>query len=200
MQNPSAEALETEEKEARVAPKPKPTFDKVTGKWILNAGDVPRDGTIAGEKEQTLKAVADSSLSTNMPSASQSLNSVQVPFAVIDAVAPDSPASEANLCNGDLITQFGSINYMNHRNLQALMETVYEAAENKQPIEITILRRRRMSVEHDIPHLVEAGVRVTRKIEIVPRPWGGRGFLGCHIVGYANEESEAAYEEPTLDD
>ncbi len=146
-----------------------------------------------------MNSSADSSFSTNTNLTTQTFSSVQVPFAVIDAVAPDSPASEANLCNGDLITQFGSINYLNHRNLQALMEAVHDASEKKKPIEITVLRRRRMSVEHDIPHLVEAGVRVSRTVEIIPRPWGGRGLLGCHIVGYANEESEASYEEPTLD-
>ncbi len=180
---------------SRVAPKPKLKFDKVTGKWILNGGDEPKDCS----NNPPLNSGADSSFSTNINSTSQSLSTVQIPFAVIDAVAPDSPASEANLCNGDLITQFGSINYLNHRNLQALMEAVHGAYEKKKPIEITVLRRRRMSVEHDIPHLVEAGVRVSRTVEIIPRPWGGRGLLGCHIVGYANEESEASYEEPTLD-
>lgn len=159
------------------------------------------DGTISGQGEQPVKTAVKpttaSDTDDNVP-ATLLLDAVHVPFAVIDAVAPDSPAREANLMDGDLITQFGPINYTNHRNLKALMEIVYEAAENKHPIEITLLRRRRMSAEHDIIHSVEAGVRVTRKVEIVPRPWGGVGLLGCHIVGYANEDSEAAYEEPTL--
>jgi hypothetical protein len=46
------------------------------------------------------------------------------------------------------------------------MEAVHDASEKKKPIEITVLRRRRMSVEHDIPHLFEAGVRVSRTVEI----------------------------------
>jgi len=153
------------------------------------------DGTIAGNEEPAVTPAAEApAIAATKPIALD----IHVPFAVIDAVAPSSPASEAGLCDGDLITRFGHINYTNHHNLKALMDLVPEAAANQQPIEITFLRRRRMSVEHDLAHSVEAGVRLTREVTIVPRPWSGRGLLGCHIVGYTDEVAEASYEEPTL--
>ncbi|KAJ3370542.1 26S proteasome non-ATPase regulatory subunit 9 [Allomyces arbusculus] len=42
------------------------------------------------------------------------------PFAKVNAVAPDSPAYQANLIKGDLIVQFGLLNHMNHDQLKAL--------------------------------------------------------------------------------
>jgi len=191
LQNPHVKSQDKEEKAARLAPKPKPTYDKAKGKWIVRNWD----GSIAGQDQRPAPPPTTASVPAT---ASAPLSpDVLVPFAVIDAVAPESPASEAGLCDGDLITRFGPINYTNHRNLSALMDLVPEAAADQQPIEITFLRRRRMSEEQDMAHSVEAGVRVTRKVEIVPRPWGGRGLLGCHIVGYTDEIAEASYQEPT---
>jgi len=115
-----------------------------------------------------------------------------IPFAVIDGVDAESPAEAAGLHKGDLICAFGSAHYENHRQLRAIAEMVPQAAAGSQAIPIAVLRRKKMSVEDDVAHSVEAGEHVTVRLKIYPRPWKGRGLIGCHIVPY----DPAAYEEP----
>ncbi|RHZ67814.1 hypothetical protein Glove_299g17 [Diversispora epigaea] len=86
------------------------------------------------------------------------------PFAIVNAVAPDSPAKEAGLQKNDKIIQFGSIHSGNHQNLQALV-TLVSNNEGK-TLDIGIIR------EEEILSL-----------KLTPRSgWGGRGLLGCHIL------------------
>ena len=199
-----------EEEEARRATKPKPKFDAVTGKWVV----MNWDGTVAGDltdgEKRKFNDVTDAAaaVSNNMNMddiCSDRLGKISmsdkndnskppplIPFAVVDSVSLDSPASESGLREGDLITELGCVNYYNHRNLKAIATLVPQAAATNQAIGITVLRRRRMSIEHDIPHSVEAGEHVTVQLSIRPRPWNGRGLIGCHIVDY----DPAAYNEP----
>ncbi|KAL0079631.1 hypothetical protein J3Q64DRAFT_1760591 [Phycomyces blakesleeanus] len=87
-----------------------------------------------------------------------------IPFAVVNAVAPDSPAYSAGLRRGDKIIEFGSVNAENHARLQALNELVQQSLGVS--IAVVVLR------EQDQLNLT-----------LVPRQgWGGRGTLGCHIV------------------
>lgn len=115
-----------------------------------------------------------------------------VPFAVVNSVDLDSPAEAAGITEGDLICIFGSAHYENHRQLRAIAEMVPQAAAAAGGIPITVLRRRKMSVEDDVSHSVEAGEHVRKRLKIYPRPWKGRGLIGCHIVGY----DPAEYKEP----
>ncbi|KAI9016290.1 putative 26S proteasome non-ATPase regulatory subunit Nas2 [Phycomyces nitens] len=86
------------------------------------------------------------------------------PFAVVNAVAPDSPAYSAGLRRGDKIVKFGSVNAENHNRLQALNELVQQSLGL--PIAVTVRR------EDD-----------QLELTLVPRQgWGGRGSLGCHII------------------
>ncbi|KAL1919510.1 uncharacterized protein VTP21DRAFT_2203 [Calcarisporiella thermophila] len=86
------------------------------------------------------------------------------PFALVDSVAPDSPASQAGLMRGDKIVRFGELHEGNHRGLQALPGVV--TRNEGKAIMVTLER---------------ASERIT--IELVPRQgWGGRGLLGCHII------------------
>ena len=196
------------EKTARAATKPKPKFDPLTGKWVV----MNWDGTVAGipngeqrkfddlesRDRSTQFEVANDVISTstakvNKVSVSEEESQIPlIPFAVIDSVSSDSPADEAGLHEGDLIAKFGSADYTNHRNLKAIASLVPQAAGANQPIDLIILRRRNMSKEEDIAHSVEAGEHVTVRLSIRPRPWNGRGLIGCHIVGY----DPPAYKEP----
>lgn len=162
----------------RTAEKPLPKFDKATGKWVVKNWD----GTVAGLKGDErqfddLEENADAATTEDaiMTEAAEEVESSQqrhtTPFARIDAVAAHSPAEEAGLQEGDLMLQFGPINHTNHKDMAAIGELVPEAAGTQEHIDVTILRN-----ETDMIQL-----------QLTPRPWNGRGLLGCHIVRYKPE-------------
>jgi len=182
---------ESKEREARVASKPKPKFDPVTGKWVT----MNWDGTVAGveggdhrnfnhlEAPPTRAPVSDVPTTQEMK---QEVGEPLIPFAVIDSVAPHSPAFEAGLHEGDLVVEFGTATHLNHDNLRLIAQLVPEAAGNKDAIPIKILRRKTVSYENDGANRHEAGVREKLTVNVLPGPWGGRGLLGCHIKGYTD--------------
>ncbi|KAF9318519.1 26S proteasome non-ATPase regulatory subunit 9 [Podila horticola] len=88
------------------------------------------------------------------------------PFAKVNAVAPDSPAREAGLLQGDRIVAFGAVTASTPNTLPSLSEHV-QSRENK-PILVKVVR---------------GDASEMQSVILVPRQgWGGRGMLGCHIV------------------
>ncbi|PPR08163.1 hypothetical protein CVT24_012127 [Panaeolus cyanescens] len=90
------------------------------------------------------------------------------PFALVDGVAPGSPAAEAQLRRGDLVVKFGRLNERDFKTsgLQPLAELVAENEDRAIPLRI--LRSQEVVL-----------------LTLTPRKnWGGRGMLGCHIVPY----------------
>ncbi|KAI8598757.1 putative 26S proteasome non-ATPase regulatory subunit Nas2 [Dissophora ornata] len=88
------------------------------------------------------------------------------PFARVNAVAPDSPANEAGLLQGDMIVKFGTVDIRTANVLPSLSSHV-QSRENK-PIVVKVQR-----------------VESTELLSLILVPkqgWGGRGLLGCHIV------------------
>ncbi|KAF9564105.1 26S proteasome non-ATPase regulatory subunit 9 [Mortierella alpina] len=84
------------------------------------------------------------------------------PFARVNGVAPDSPAKEAGLLQGDMIVVFGTINAKTPNVLPSLSEHVQLRA-NK-PILVKVLRGESTELHSVI---------------LVPKQgWGGRGLLG----------------------
>lgn len=190
--------MEEENKElaARIAPKPKPKFDPTTGKWVVKNWNNTVSGVPGGDKRSfddlgnTSSSTAsnaaargtitanntaqpmetDTAFATNTGPAAP-LTITQPPFAKINAVSPLSPAAEAGLKEGDLVVEFGEINHTNHSNLRALMDVVASAATDSREIPIVLLRN-------------QLGVRVG----LVPKPWSGRGLIGCHILPYQAAE------------
>eukprot|EP00566_Odontella_aurita_P019731 CAMPEP_0113596458 /NCGR_PEP_ID=MMETSP0015_2-20120614/40344_1 /TAXON_ID=2838 /ORGANISM="Odontella" /LENGTH=305 /DNA_ID=CAMNT_0000503969 /DNA_START=117 /DNA_END=1035 /DNA_ORIENTATION=+ /assembly_acc=CAM_ASM_000160 len=187
------------EREARVASKPKPKFDPITGKWVT----MNWDGTVAGVEggdQRNFGHLEAPPISASAPGATAAAVDAQedegnlVPFAVVDTVFPHSPASAAGLHEGDLIVKFGAATHLNHDDLKLLAQIVPEAAGNRKEIQIQILRRRTVNHAHDAAHNVEAGVREELTVDVLPGPWGGRGLLGCHIKGYSDTPDR---EEPS---
>ncbi|KAL7531145.1 hypothetical protein ACHAXR_003869 [Thalassiosira sp. AJA248-18] len=199
-----------EEKKARLAPKPKPKFDPKTGKWVVKSWDGSVAGVKDGEKRSfdDLGATSTAALATTVggsnnsnvgnavsdgggngiqqqqPPSVQQMQQVSfqeestIPFAIIDEISPDSPASLAGLKENDVLLRFGSVNNRNHRNFLAIAELLPIAASENKSISVAV---RRKSTE--LGGLVE--VIKTEKLELKPRPWGGRGLLGCHIRPYS---------------
>lgn len=106
------------------------------------------------------------------------------PFARIDAVANLSPASEAGLKQGDLIVEFGPVNHLNHQNLKGLMPVITSVADAQQAISIKLLRQADQSTSTS-----ESTSTVAVEVKLVPKPWPGRGLIGCHIIPYSDESS-----------
>ena len=185
-QQPQLSEAEKAEEEARKAKKPLPKFDKATGKWVV----MNWDGSVAGVESrdqrsfESLETPPPVSTESTRSRAGQQSNAGTIhtgdsaptePFAVIDAVSSNSPAQEAGLRVGDQVVEFGSINHTNNRNLLALGELVPEAAGKKEGIKITVLRQ---------TDEMDDRIREFEELTLNPRPWEGRGLLGCHIVKY----------------
>mmetsp|Transcript_39748 Transcript_39748/g.59735 ORF Transcript_39748/g.59735 Transcript_39748/m.59735 type:complete len:317 (+) Transcript_39748:135-1085(+) len=195
---------EQAELNARLAPKPKPKFDPVTGKWVVKNWDGTLAGVKHGEKRSFDNLSQNDTNATNLANTLAEMTTTNtadnttptpplVPFAVVDALVPSSPAAEAGLKEQDLIAKFGSANHLNHRNLMAIAEMVPLAAGEQQQIPITVLRRRNVDHRADVQHGVEVGVREKVELRLLPKPWGGRGLLGCHIKVYTDSHD---YLEP----
>lgn len=89
---------------------------------------------------------------------------VVVPFAVVNKVAPMSPAQDAGLREGDKIVEFGHLHAGNHEKLTRLANVVQ--ANLNRTIELVVLRG-----EEQL------------SLKLVPKTgWGGRGAMGCHIL------------------
>lgn len=84
-----------------------------------------------------------------------------IPFAMVDEIADASPAAEDGLQLGDQILKFGNVTAGDNL-LQKLGSEVQ--ANQGQGIAIVVLRQ-------------GAPVNIT----VTPRPWQGRGLLGCHF-------------------
>ena len=205
------DAADEEERRRRLAPKPKPKFDPKTGKWAVSNWDgtvagvehgedrrferigtaddvLPGEAGAAGDGGADVGGAAPSMSTTAAEQQQQPL----VPFALVDGVSSDSPAAEAGLMEGDLLLRFGPVHHLNHRDLRAVLELVPTAAANQDEIAITLLRREQPSVEPGWTHAAETAVRRRMVVNIRPRPWAGRGLLGCHIKAYDDAQLDTA--------
>ncbi|XP_011309988.1 26S proteasome non-ATPase regulatory subunit 9 [Fopius arisanus] len=91
------------------------------------------------------------------------------PFVQVNLVSPGSPAALAGLCVDDLVIEFGSINSQNFKSFKDFGEVVNHSL-NKSVI-VKVKRRNDYVV-----------------LTLVPKPWAGKGLLGCHIVPLENVE------------
>ncbi|KAL5501832.1 NAS2 [Sanghuangporus vaninii] len=96
------------------------------------------------------------------------------PFARIDGVAPGSPAATAGLQREDLILAFGSLT------LSGLSTTVPSTAPSR------LAPLAALASQHEDRPLQLRMFRASEPLNLtlIPRKWGGRGLIGCHIVPY----------------
>lgn len=211
LQNPNKVQEEKEEYERRLQRKPKPKYDPTTGKWVV----MNWDGSVAGvpngdkrsfnhldgkeEKDQevvdaaaisSLSITAAASSSTNNDSNNEIENNNNEilrlgqlrPFAKVNSIAPESPAEESGLKVNDLILEFGSINYDTPNTFQEVAQCVPKAATENQSITIAVSRE--VTVVRETTTGFNTNTITT--VSLKPRPWAGRGLIGCHIVPYTD--------------
>jgi 26S proteasome non-ATPase regulatory subunit 9 len=90
-------------------------------------------------------------------------------IATIDEILPGSPAAEGGLTNGDQLLKFGEVSSRSmpkSTNPLADIPAVVKFANDNNA---------------DVPLVVRRGGEVV-KLVIRPKPWGGRGLLGCHLT------------------
>jgi 26S proteasome non-ATPase regulatory subunit 9 len=107
-------------------------------------------------------------------------------------VATDSPAEGAGLKEDDLIVKFGNLNVDNHNHLKAIAALVPEVAAENGEIEIQVLRRAEDSnmTQGESNQTISGSEQdynnplqwEQKTVSLKPRPWSGRGLIGCHIV------------------
>jgi len=225
LKDASKKKAESVEHDRRVAPKPLPKYDALTGKWVVMNWDGSVSGVPGGDQmtfadlSQNRKMMTDitdsnnSALDGNVPAITAGNNNNSSlpttidetttasgsqstrPFAKVDAVADESPAEDAGMKVDDLVTRFGSLHANNHDRLRAVIYLVPEVAGEGGTIEIGVLRRRSGSGsggnddntnddDIDIGDYDDETQWEKLTLSLRPRPFSGRGLLGCHIVPY----------------
>jgi 26S proteasome non-ATPase regulatory subunit 9 len=182
LQNPNKALEEKAELEARLQPKPLPKYDPISKKWVVKNWDGSVAGAPNGENRSFDNLLADNAMqievdnpvalaSSITPANEQSVlpKIPSRPFARVNSVEPQSPAFQAGLAENDLILRFGNITLDETSDpMKSVGEIVPKAAAEMSSIPLTV---RRNTTEIVTLHLS-------------PRPWAGRGLLGCHIVPY----------------
>ena len=85
------------------------------------------------------------------------------PFLRVNLVSPGSPAELAGIQVEDLILAFGSIDYRNFKSLKDIGTLV----QNSRYKTINVNIKRGSS---------------TLSLTLTPRPWAGKGLLGCNVI------------------
>lgn len=95
----------------------------------------------------------------------------RVPFAVVDRVDPESPASAALLLVGDRIAAFGAISLRALHSPSAAMSALPATVQGhvNRPLDIIVHRGDGSNFE-------------CLTLSITPRRWSGNGLLGCHVT------------------
>jgi 26S proteasome non-ATPase regulatory subunit 9 len=106
------------------------------------------------------------------------------PFAKVNSVVDNSPASTAGLKPGDLIRNFGYVNVDNHDNLRKVAECV----QGNEGVGTNIVGVEcgadgwQQNILVKVSRTVGGSTQELRLTLVPRRDWGGRGLLGCHIL------------------
>ena len=193
-QSPAKQQELQAEKEARLAPKPKPKYDPKTGKWVVTTWN----GTIVGGGDSGLQDAAGGSSTTATATGSSTESAVATPeqrlqqisldsyshytpFARIDSVAEHSPAESAGLLADDLVVSFdGLVKESEATDLSWLLQQVgsrvAHAAASNETLVVVVRRNQAAGLLSS-----ESPAAVIKELQLRPRPWAGRGLLGCHL-------------------
>lgn len=194
LQQPSKQEEHQAEDEARRAMKPKPKYDAKTGKWIVTTwdGSIVGGSTQVEARDQNNELSVADNIADIAPLVESGLLQAQrieqplslmhfshmSPFARIESVVDQSPAQLAGMEAEDRIISFDGITRRKDSDLAWLLQQVSsrvaQAAASNGTLLIVV---RRGSSEE------EGGLR---EISLQPRPWAGRGLIGCHLVPMAD--------------
>ena len=133
----------------------------------------------------TTAAAASSILASTSVVVPISQQHLKQPFARVDAIAAESPAHASGLLEEDLIVEFGHLHQNNHNHLRAIAELVPTVAAATQSISLTVRRRRQKRPNNNDNNAIDEEWK-TLTLSLSPKPWPGRGLIGCHLVPYTD--------------
>lgn len=134
----------------------------------------PADDRAAGPPASI--AIAPGSL----PGPGPSMYALVQPFALVDAVSPGSPASEACIAEGDRILVFGHL-----RGRQAGATGDAGAAGDDGGAAPTLADVAAVVRSHEgspVPVVVRRAGGGEVALTLTPKTWAGPGLLGCHVM------------------
>lgn len=195
VQNANRATEEAQEAQARTQAKPKPKFDPVSQKWVVCNWDGTIAGAGSGSQGRAFDSLAEADAASAVVPATTTTGVSNLslqdddddstihraaphainPFCRVDSVAPNSPASAAGLQVDDLVLALGPLTA-----LEGVSDLVRRAAADNAAIELRVQRRRNNQEGGD--DAGETNAVTTLLLQLKPRPWSGRGLLGCHIV------------------
>ncbi|KAK1323687.1 hypothetical protein QJS10_CPA02g01302 [Acorus calamus] len=125
---------------------------------LLHSARLTKKDTLTNSVTSTSRQEAASTVS---PTAMNEDPVFRVPFAMIDEIAEASPAAEDGLQLGDQIVKFGNVEISD-----GLLPKLASEAQSNQgcPIPVVVMRQ-----------------GAVMDLTVTPRPWHGRGLLGCHF-------------------
>lgn len=88
-------------------------------------------------------------------------------FAIVDAVTDGSPSYDAGLRAKDELIEFGSLTAKNFQNLQQFADIAQHKLDQR--VAVVVKRKR------------DNGTCVVETIQLVPKKWSGRGYLGMVV-------------------
>jgi hypothetical protein len=212
LQNPDKVAAERKEYVARISPKPKPKYDPVSGKWVVRNWDGTVSGSGSANDQRSFETVGTEQKEESVPSLSSQSGGVAPaaaedtaaasstfagsivpsdnylrPFARVDSVAENSPASQAGLQVDDLIVRFGSVSLGETDNpMQSVGQIVPQIAAQQQSVAVVVRRRQQVPDSGTADQQMQPSV-INLELSLTPGPWAGRGLVGCHILPYEGE-------------
>jgi len=177
-----------EEEKSRKKKKPKPKFDPLTGKWVVSSWDgnvvgvenghlrrfdsieKDQEGDIDELKQRAHHLCLDAKSGNN----EEVDTTIRIPFAKIESVLANSPASDARLAVEDEICLFGTVDHSNHRGLKAMGDVVKRAFSDGTSIRVIV---RRMGTVETTASSGDMGNLMT--LSLTPKQWIGKGLVGC---------------------
>lgn len=130
-----------------------------------SAKDSGDDGGSNNQNPSILGAVQSASFNNAVPRNSPAAMDVDViirrPFAVIDEITDASPAAEDGLQLGDQVLKFGTVEAGDN-----LLERLAAEGRKNQGNAVPVVIMRQGGLIN---------------LAVTPRPWQGRGLLGCHF-------------------
>lgn len=128
-------------------------------------------GSVANHENESTTSSPVANPTSNNPTTTNT--QILTPFAVIDEVFPNSPASIAGIQLNDLLLKFDNVDSTNHDDFAAIAKLL--PGKEGKVVNVKVRRSRDM----DWGEVIE-----TVDLELKPKKWDGRGLLGCHISKY----------------